>query len=612
MKRGEIATLLAIGALIVIGVSTVVSSVFLKNRQTQTTKASGTLLENCDDNNWYCAGECADPNVRQIFSDTYKTPLNPALTWRTQKASNCKITVDRCSSTTVNDCGGVPSNQQVGSAGGGGGNSPSTSAPGCFHLDAKVTPEKNGNGYKFNTNIIFKSDGGDGSIQLQRNGRQVAGWNTWSRGAIGDYTYEPAWTGSNQNFISQPVSGEQSMQVTYKGIVANATTCPNATSTISCTFSVDSGGNASAYCGNAPPPPNPAATKAPGNARLNGSTPGATPPTGAAGSDGSADAPTDSGPEPTCEIELDAASSQEVNEKIFIIPKNIRDNVGEMKYSRIQIGVTGGYVSEGNGKNSIETLRDWNEKDGYFPEKISWTPTKARYYTFIMTVYKPSGWAGRCTKSVEIKEKAKTTLSPSLTPASNPITEGSVNYPLPTPPPPTPTPQFMLYDATTPFDAKITVNFPDKDSVNKAVIEKVKNNSTLQEYIRSILGCSSFNVAIEKSIVTVLLKEYHDYFWNDFIDFRSLNFINNTTAETEINLQGRRKDFILNDIANLTVFYRASCEGNTNQSYGGFFIGGIASNYNKEQPDIAKRLWANGQKNIKYTITASDFNSLNK
>ena len=96
-KNGEIATLIAIGIVVILGISTLVSSVAnLKNRQ-QTTHASAA--ENCDSDAWYCAGECASAPVRDIFNGTY--PPDGSSHWRNEKAGNCHIDPSQCATTVT-------------------------------------------------------------------------------------------------------------------------------------------------------------------------------------------------------------------------------------------------------------------------------------------------------------------------------------------------------------------------------------------------------------------------------------------------------------------------------------------------------------------------------
>lgn len=115
-KRGEITTAIAIAAVVFLAVSTFVSNIFLSKGK-QTTKSLAADVPSCpsgdkDDNNWYCAGECADQPIRDLFTnDCRDKPENcpevtPALKWRNEKARNCNIAESQCK--TINTCS-VPS-----------------------------------------------------------------------------------------------------------------------------------------------------------------------------------------------------------------------------------------------------------------------------------------------------------------------------------------------------------------------------------------------------------------------------------------------------------------------------------------------------------------------
>jgi len=67
----------------------ILSSLFIillavDNRQLITSKAASIL---CDDQSWYCLGECASASVRKIFTDTWKPKgIDPATQWRQEKS----------------------------------------------------------------------------------------------------------------------------------------------------------------------------------------------------------------------------------------------------------------------------------------------------------------------------------------------------------------------------------------------------------------------------------------------------------------------------------------------------------------------------------------------
>ena len=54
-RKGEIVTMLVIVTVVVLGAVTLISSIFLKEKQTIKTKAA----EECS-KEWYCGGECAE------------------------------------------------------------------------------------------------------------------------------------------------------------------------------------------------------------------------------------------------------------------------------------------------------------------------------------------------------------------------------------------------------------------------------------------------------------------------------------------------------------------------------------------------------------------------
>lgn len=244
-KKGEIATVLTIGALIVLGISTLISSSFLKNKQTLKTKAA----ESCDDLNWFCAGECADPQVRTIFS-------NNAGNWKNKKAKNCKINTSQCNTATSCDSAGtegLPNPTKAPNAGG-------------FHLGGDVYANKTGQGISFDIHVKFNFDGCDGDIKLFRGGQggQLLGVNGWNKDG-GPFVYSPRWTGPP---IVVAPGGHGS--VTYTGTVDN---CPNSTKTLvdslTCNYDVSSTGavsvsgagcdfkNQKDFASVVPPPANP-------------------------------------------------------------------------------------------------------------------------------------------------------------------------------------------------------------------------------------------------------------------------------------------------------------------------------------------------------------------
>ena len=95
-KRGEIATFITLVTFFVIGIASVISTVALKKPQTTQTRAQA----GCDPA-WYCAGECVtDQAARDSFAGVYGD-AGAALGWRQEKAQSCGIQESQCSLTSV-------------------------------------------------------------------------------------------------------------------------------------------------------------------------------------------------------------------------------------------------------------------------------------------------------------------------------------------------------------------------------------------------------------------------------------------------------------------------------------------------------------------------------
>ena len=77
-RRSAIATLLTIGALVVIGISALASSFLINQKNTTNSKAAERVQ--CDDPAWVCGSECASQQVRDLFKDAAK--------WRAEAARN--------------------------------------------------------------------------------------------------------------------------------------------------------------------------------------------------------------------------------------------------------------------------------------------------------------------------------------------------------------------------------------------------------------------------------------------------------------------------------------------------------------------------------------------
>ena len=101
-RRGEVATILTLGALAVLTISALTSSIFNNKKTTTTTKAVVRRLQKtattaiCADPKWYCLGECAPQSARDAFGGN---PEN----WRIEKQANCAKNND---SSCVGPCDG--------------------------------------------------------------------------------------------------------------------------------------------------------------------------------------------------------------------------------------------------------------------------------------------------------------------------------------------------------------------------------------------------------------------------------------------------------------------------------------------------------------------------
>lgn len=93
-QLGEVATVITLSTLIIVGLVSLVSNAILKKPQTTSTKAAS-----CDPA-WYCAGECAPDDVRASF-EAINGPANAASAWRSEKAQNCGLSESECSAATT-------------------------------------------------------------------------------------------------------------------------------------------------------------------------------------------------------------------------------------------------------------------------------------------------------------------------------------------------------------------------------------------------------------------------------------------------------------------------------------------------------------------------------
>lgn len=231
-EKGEIVTLLTIGAVLFLGAAILISTVFLKNQQTTTSKAAevwiclanstdpapesakaafggnieawrreyekahnlpdgscsgggggGTAVpttpagggSNCP-SGWYCLGECASTDVINTFTAVYGA--NAKAKWMEEKAKNM----------------GQPGACSGGGGGGGGGSGSIGNS--CFSLSTDVFADPAGAGWKFNTHIkVFSPEnGGDGHIQLFVNDVSK-GWNqSWNKSVNNPFDIVPEYT----------------------------------------------------------------------------------------------------------------------------------------------------------------------------------------------------------------------------------------------------------------------------------------------------------------------------------------------------------------------------------------------------------------------------------
>lgn len=253
-ERGEIATIITIGTLVVIGLTTIVSSFFINQKKTTSSKAAEPISTTC-------TGSCTTPNAFCVSCMNPKEKQSCASDAGVSLVYQCdggvwKMKYPECRTECKPDGSG---NTSPPPGTGAGGETGGVGAAGCFHLDAGV--DKIGTN-KFNVSIKFVSDGGDGDIQLERDDAHVAGWNAWNKGVHGNYTYSPEWTGGAIEV------GSGTKTVTYKGYAANSAACPGVTATLTCTFSADGTYNCGSAQNTAPATP-PAGNTAPsGNTKV--------------------------------------------------------------------------------------------------------------------------------------------------------------------------------------------------------------------------------------------------------------------------------------------------------------------------------------------------------
>lgn len=104
-QLGEIATVITLGTIIVVGLASLLSNVLLKKSQTTSTKAAVS----CDKPEWSCADECAPLDARYAYLGMNGQNNTVASTaWRTDKAQNCGLTESQCNLTDKCQPIGVP------------------------------------------------------------------------------------------------------------------------------------------------------------------------------------------------------------------------------------------------------------------------------------------------------------------------------------------------------------------------------------------------------------------------------------------------------------------------------------------------------------------------
>lgn len=117
---------------------------------------------------------------------------------------------------------------------------------GCFHLEAisQISFQSDNRNASIFIHVCFISDGGDGDINLDLNGRHIAGTNRWNK-AGGNFCYGPEWTGSPFN-----LGLGNTLSVTYTGYVdSHSDICPDVRDSITCFFEFNGEGSITTNCG---------------------------------------------------------------------------------------------------------------------------------------------------------------------------------------------------------------------------------------------------------------------------------------------------------------------------------------------------------------------------
>jgi len=263
--RGEIATVLAVGALVILGAASLVNSLFINKRQTVKTKAQGLYTcykggqpveqcqsfdkcdvdgrcnpacckvdsqcpngQKCDIPNGYCvSGKSCNPQTSKKL-----TCVSGQCVWQPCSGNDCNVNTCTSHAQCQNQVNPTPT-----PVSGGGGQTQA----GCFYLTADLEVRNEGAKKAFYAWVTFYSQRG-GDIKLEYNGIHVAGWNRFSGGS---FTYSPQWT---QPFTHDYESGiaalnpGQTMPFTYRGMHSG---CSPQDFTLSCSIKVDGAGNPS-------------------------------------------------------------------------------------------------------------------------------------------------------------------------------------------------------------------------------------------------------------------------------------------------------------------------------------------------------------------------------
>lgn len=223
-----------IGVLIVIGIFSLVSSVFLTKLQPTSTKAVGSTAcasglkegDACTLSGEWCItclarrGPC---NSDAGVGHPYQCQNGK---WKmTNGYGECNLT---CSVASASPGANTSTTNTT---------SPAGSNSGLFHLTEEAYTEKIGTSVKFNVHVKFNSDGCDGDIMLYRDGGHVAGPNGWNI-KMGPFDYDQQFAGS---FI---VDKGKSTAPLYRGTVDRCPKSPGQLEdTVQCTLSVDNNGN---------------------------------------------------------------------------------------------------------------------------------------------------------------------------------------------------------------------------------------------------------------------------------------------------------------------------------------------------------------------------------